>query len=384
VDDWGVTASGFRRPSYTEMLDAVEQKAKELFGSNINLSVRSILGILLRIIAWVASLIWQLAEDVYNAGYVDSASGTSLLRLGATPGIRPLSARKSVGEVTVTGTPGQTVPAGLLAAATNKRRFVVLTATPIGAGGVVTCSAQAYETGPDGNVAAGTITTIVTPITGITGVTNAAAFSGGRLRETEAEFRARYHRTVAQANSSNEDAIRDALLDVTGVRQAIVYINNKHVEVDGVPANTVRAIVQGGADLDVAQVIYRKKAGGIDTFGATSTSVIDASGRARIISFDRPDAVNVWVRITDLQIKSGYVLTDVQAALCSAILAHILSLAVGQTVTYLQMTSAVSAVLGVDDLALAMSGDGVAWSTANIAVGVIQLAASDVGKVVFA
>ena len=47
MDDWGISAAGFRRPGYTELLDAYEQQAKAKFGNDINLSVRSILGLIL-------------------------------------------------------------------------------------------------------------------------------------------------------------------------------------------------------------------------------------------------------------------------------------------------------------------------------------------------
>ena len=50
-DNWGLTERGFLRPSYADLLDAFEVKAKELFGSTVNLSVRSPLGIFLRIFA---------------------------------------------------------------------------------------------------------------------------------------------------------------------------------------------------------------------------------------------------------------------------------------------------------------------------------------------
>ena len=72
-DNWGLTERGFLRPSYADLLDAFEVKAKELFGSTVNLSVRSPLGIFLRIFAWFAGLTWQLAEDVYNSGFIDTA-----------------------------------------------------------------------------------------------------------------------------------------------------------------------------------------------------------------------------------------------------------------------------------------------------------------------
>lgn len=50
---WGLTSAGFRRPTYNELLDALEHKARELFGATANLTVRSPLGLFLRIFAWI-------------------------------------------------------------------------------------------------------------------------------------------------------------------------------------------------------------------------------------------------------------------------------------------------------------------------------------------
>ena len=62
---WGLTSAGFRRPTYNELLDALEHKARELFGATANLTVRSPLGLFLRIFAWIlntsCSLCWKMS-----------------------------------------------------------------------------------------------------------------------------------------------------------------------------------------------------------------------------------------------------------------------------------------------------------------------------------
>ena len=52
---WGLTKDGFRRPDYNDLLDGLEIRARELFGSTIDLSIRSPLGIFCRIYAWIGS-----------------------------------------------------------------------------------------------------------------------------------------------------------------------------------------------------------------------------------------------------------------------------------------------------------------------------------------
>lgn len=103
---WGLTSAGFRRPTYNELLDALEHKARELFGATANLTVRSPLGLFLRIFAWILNILFSVLEDVYNSRFVDTAVGTSLLNLGRAIGLRVLSAQKASGYIMVTGRRG--------------------------------------------------------------------------------------------------------------------------------------------------------------------------------------------------------------------------------------------------------------------------------------
>lgn len=384
MDDWGISAAGFRRPGYTELLDAYEQQAKAKFGNDINLSVRSILGLMLRIYAWFSSLMWQLAEDVYNAGYVDTATGISLARIGAIIGIRPYIAAKAMGELTFTGEAGAIIPAGMIAAATNRAQFITLSEAKIGNDGTATVSARAYDVGPDGNAATATITTIVTPIADIDTVTNAAAFEGGRNRETEAEFRARYYRSVKRVSGANTDAIREEILTVPGVQHAIVYENcTDSANTAGLPAHSIEAVVLGGQDMAIARAIWARKAAGIQTYGSSNATVIDASGNNQTVNFSRPNQVAIYVRIADLQIKPGYTAADVQNRIKAALISYIGALGVGGGVYYTRLIEQVNKVEGVTDYRLTVSNNGTAYGIANIGVSSRQTAYIDGDKVVF-
>ena len=232
---WGLTSAGFRRPTYNELLDALEHKARELFGATANLTVRSPLGLFLRIFAWILNILFSVLEDVYNSRFVDTAVGTSLLNLGRAIGLRVLSAQKASGYIMVTGPPGVIVPAGWLIETAAGIQFFAVSDTEIGADGTVMVPFRCTSTGPDGNVAAGTITTITNPgsVAGITAVTNPAAFTGGRERETDEEFRDRYYASVDYAGGVNADSIRAALLqNVDGIMEASVYKGYKQDKIE--------------------------------------------------------------------------------------------------------------------------------------------------------
>ena len=252
-NEWGLTERGFRRPTYTELLDALEYKARELFGSEANLTVRSPIGLFLRIFAWILNMLFSPIEDVYNSRFVDTAVGTSLYNLGKAIGLKLLSEQKSSGYLQITGTPGTIVPVGWLAGTVAGLQFVVMAQGEIGTGGTVLLPAQATTAGPEGNVAAGTVTVVINPgiPEGITAVTNPAAFDGGRARETDEEYRDRYYQSVDYAGGVNADAIRGEILqNVEGVYSAIVYENDTdETDSEGLPPHSIEAVVYGAQAL---------------------------------------------------------------------------------------------------------------------------------------
>ena len=147
-DNWGLTDKGFYRPTYTVLLNALEYKARELYGDGINLTVRSPLGVFLRILAWIWNILFACLEDVYNSRFVDTAVGTSLYHLGNAIGMQLLPEGKATGYISVTGTVGTVVPAGFLVATNGGLQYTVMSAVTIGESGTCLALIQAVETGP--------------------------------------------------------------------------------------------------------------------------------------------------------------------------------------------------------------------------------------------
>ena len=389
-NEWGLTERGFRRPTYTELLDALEYKARELFGSKANLTVRSPIGLFLRIFAWILNMLFSTIEDVYNSRFVDTAVGTSLYNLGKAIGLKLLSEQKSSGYLQITGTPGTIVPVGWLAGTVAGLQFVVMAQGEIGTGGTVLLPAQATTAGPEGNVAAGTVTVVINPgiPEGITAVTNPAAFDGGRARETDEEYRDRYYQSVDYAGGVNADAIRGEILqNVEGVYAVIVYENDTDEEdSDGLPAHSIEAVVYGGLDGDIAKQIFRRKAAGIQTHGSKSVSVLSDSGATYTIKFSRPTLVDVWVKITDLVTDEDKFPTNGKALIKAAIIDYIGSDAnggttIGEDIYYNRLPAVIYTVPGVLDFELKISSDGSAYNYDNIEISSRQKAVTAESKV---
>jgi uncharacterized phage protein gp47/JayE len=393
-NDWGLTARGFRRPNYAELLDALEYKARELFGTGANLTVRSPLGMFCRIFAWMLSLLFSVLEDVYNSRFVDTAVGTSLYNLGRTIGLRLLSNQRATGYLLITGQPDVLIPAGWLASTTEGVVFAVVTQGIIDENSEVLLPAQAVNAGEEGNAGVGKINTIVNPIvpSAVDKVTNPEAFTGGRLRETDEEYRARYYKSVDFVGGVNKDAIRAEILqNVEGVKSAEVYENDTDLtDANGLPPHSIEAVVYGGTDGAIAQAIFRRKAAGIQTSGNIFIPVVTQSGANYSIRFSRPAPTNVWFKIWGISKKSDSLKTDaqLQTEITRILLDFIgtdtnFGLGIGENVYYKRVVSAIYTVSDVLDFKLKLSATGNTWSYTNIHIDGRHKAVTDEEKVIF-
>ncbi len=385
--DWGLTDAGFRRPTYAELLDALEQKARELFGSKANMTVRSPLGIFLRIFAWMLNLLFSTLEDVYNSRFIDTAVGSSLYNLGRAIGLRLLGAQKAMGYLTFYGDDGVEVPEGYLAETTAGTQYVTRKAGVI-RDGRVTLPASAAVAGPDGNTAEETIKNITNPKLGIKSVINESAFEGGRNTETDAEFRERYYLSVDFAGGVNIDAI---VAEIYERVEAVIAVTGEENDADfesetGLPPHSFEIVAYGGLDEEIAKAIYRRKAGGVQTFGNTTVSVVTAAGGIHDVHFSRPTPVGVWVKIFNLVTDSKLPLDGIEQ-IKRAIVQHIGvntrgGLNIGQNVICVTLPTAVLKVPGVVDFDLQLSPDGKNFSWKNIEIAAREKAVTNESMVI--
>ena len=377
-EEWGVTERGFHRPTYVELLNAIEYKARELFGDRANLTVRSPLGLFLRVFAWILNILFSLMEDVYNSRFVDTAVGTSLYNLGKAIGLSLLPAQKATGYVTFTGTAGTVIPSGFLVKTVAGLQYAVMTEGRIESSGTVTLPVQAVDTGSDYNASAGTVTEIVNPLDGVASCSNSAAVDGGRGRETDEEFRDRYYQSVDYAGGVNADAISGELLqNVEAIYSVICYENDTDETNDlGLPPHSIEVVAYGGLDEEVAAAIYRRKAAGIQ---------LSASGQSIDINFSRPTTVPVYLKITNLQTNSNFPYNGndlIKEALINYIGGDTWGgLTIGQDVLYMAIPGVILGVSGVVDFDLLISKDGVDYSQNNIEIGTREKAITDGEKV---
>lgn len=383
TEEWGVTERGFRRPTYVELLNAIEYKARELFGQRAVLTVRSPLGIFLRIFAWMLNILFALMEDVYNSRFVDTAVGTSLYNLGRAIGLSLLPAQKASGYVTFSGAVGTAIPSGFLVKTVAGYQYAVLVAGRIGADGTVILPVQAVGTGADYNADAGTVKEIVNPLDGVSSCTNASVMTGGRWRESDEEFRDRYYKSVDFAGGVNADAIAGEILqNVEGVYSAICYENDTdEVDALGLPPHSFEVVAYGGLDEEVAKAIFRRKAGGIQTYGGKTIPVVALNGQSYDIHFSRPATVPIYIKVYDLETDTNFPWdgeSRIKAALISFIGGDVQGgLPIGTDVLYMALPGAILSVPGVVDFSLSIGTSAAALAVKNIVIGTREKAVTN-------
>mgnify|MGYP003302613640 CR=1 FL=1 len=147
----------------------------------------------------------------------------------------------------------------------------------------------------------GTITNQVTIVEGVTNVINSVgATSIGYEEESDSDFRIRRNVSTATRSENNADTIQANLLNLDGVIEAKVYQNKSNsTDSDGIPAHSIWAIVEGGANKDIAEIIYANM-GASGTKGSVTVPITSSSLQTLNINFDRETVVPLYIKF-DIQ-----------------------------------------------------------------------------------
>lgn len=158
----------------------------------------------------------------------------------------------------------------------------------------------------------GTITNQVTIVLGVTSVINSvAATTLGEEQESNTEFRIRRNRSTATKGLNNSDAMLGQLLELEAVSDADVWVNRgTTTDSTGTTPNTVWAIVDGGANSDIADVIYTNSTNA-SFRGSVSVNVTASSGQVFPVKFDRPTPIPLYIKF-DFQLYVELSAVDTQ------------------------------------------------------------------------
>ena len=387
----GLTDQGFQKKTRIEIEQNMKNRAKNLFGNSVNLSDNSPLGKIIKNTAYELAESWRSSEDVYNASFVDFASGVSLDYLCKLIGISRRPPNTAKGEQTFYGDNGTIIPEGFLVETEDEVRFYTTESGEIESE-EVTLAIESVEGGLDKNIEAGFITEIVNPISGLDSTTNPTATEDGRDRESDFELRERFEQSVARGGASTIDAIAASLLQINGVIDALVEENNTMETIaDGAerPPKSIECFVYGGQDADIAEVIFDTKPAGIESYGDVTVSVEDILGNTHDMSFTRPDFIDIWVE-ADITTNSEFpsdgneqVQTEIIKYIggTDADLVEYDGLALGEDVIRTKIIAAIHNIDGITDVDLQIGDSETSLATSNITIGAKEVAITDDTKV---
>lgn len=303
---FGMTETGFRPKRLSDILDSINEKLQNVTDPDtgekpfINETSDGVLAQVTSIVAEELSICWEqayLASVQYDPLY---SSGAALRGLVQINGINPSYGSKTQIPMTLGGNAGTVIPSGSRIANTEGTEvYQTSTTVTIGGGGTVSVNATCVETGPK-DPAENTIISIQTPIFGWNSATNGSATSVGTDADTDLQLHIKQERATAATSYRQVDAIIAGIVGVPGVKFARLYVNNTTAtDARGIRPKALAAVVVGGTDEDIANVL-RLKAGSLDDFQGNLDNPIVYTGElgdTQTIDFYRPTSVPIYVDI---------------------------------------------------------------------------------------
>ena len=324
-----VSANGITAPTYDEIYEYFKDRAKSIFGSDINLDADTQDGQLLAIFASAINDLNAQAIAVFNAYNPNTASGVALDCAVKTNGLTRQDASKSHVDLKLVGTAGTVITNGV-AIDSSFNRWLLPEVVSIPLSGSVIVTAEAQDVGAV-SAEAGSITKIGTPTLGWQSVINTAPAVEGVDIETDAELRERQALSTMQPTVGLWEGLIGSIAQIDDVHSVAGRHNDTgQTSSDGIPAHSIALVVAGGNVNDIAETIFKKKSQGVATFGSTSVQHIDAFGNINTISFSRPSDVKVSVNLT---IKATEVwLSTVEDQIKNRVASYINGLEIGEMV----------------------------------------------------
>ena len=354
MTDFGVTPTGFLAKTRDLIRSDYETDLRYEFAKSLPLGDKTALGHIIGILSDSLGKLWEIAEQSFAMMDPDKATLALLRALCLLTGTQARSATSSVVLETLCGDDATLVPAGsVISTDSTGKRFALLadativvlpdwvTATPYIADDRVTHSGKCYKcvtagtsggTGPTGTIddetdgtahwqylglgaaavdtvcasldsgpifaAAGDLVAIENPVGGWSTAKNLLDAKLGLADQSDESLRLLREAELARPGKGTPDAVRAALLEVTGVTNVTVFFNNTdETDGDGVLPHSCECLIQGGDDQDLWDALWANVPLGIRTVGTSTGSVIDSQGRTQTLSFTRPAPIPIYVEI---------------------------------------------------------------------------------------
>lgn len=267
-------------------------QSPNIFGPDEDVSPHSVLGMFIELIAESQFELWQALESNYNDSYIDTSSGIALDRLVRLKGVKRKSAQSEKAALTIHGLDYATIPKGLLIGTSKGIQYKSIEEKTI-LSGSASVQFEAVIPGLAQRVVPNTLNVFVNPNLDFYTVINPQSSSGGSEEETDPELLSRYLELVTTEKGSGAIAyVKAQIENEPSVVSCSIRENKLNVPVDGLPANSLHFIVDGGSDDLVANLIYKYKPAGIGLSGSVQKTIDE-----NIIYFDRPSDLPIYAKV---------------------------------------------------------------------------------------
>ena len=293
-----VTSSGIVVPDTANIKSYIQQKLRDIFGDEIDLTDETPAGRLVDALTiFYKGVLDVNAQNATQINY-HYATGTYLDSIAAMFNISRKGATYTRTLCTFTGVNGTVIPSGSLATTTDGYTFsldtpVMLDTSGSGTGYMTCITSGAIP------CTIGTLVNINTSIVGWTAVNNTTAATIGSEIESDDALRARIE-AARYYGSCTAEAIYGAISQIDGVNSCICLENgdSNSITPNGaiVAGHSIYVCVDGGNSTAIATAIYKKKTAGCGytTYTISGTtieniSIVDPnSTTSYVVSFYRP------------------------------------------------------------------------------------------------
>ena len=220
----------------------------------------------------------------------------SVFRQSATYTVQNIAITTSINNVSLIGLDAS--PDGnnaFTVSDVNSNKYFLQNSTTIATAGVNSYSFRAENIGAISS-SLNTITNINSPVNGVQGANNPTSPSQVGTNE-QSDSSLLNQILIARASKQKDiERIQIALSKLNGVVSATVYQNRATTTQNGIPANHIYAIIEGGTAVDIGKAINDNTPAGIPTFGLQSVNIVE-NNLPIVIYYDIVNVVNFYIKL---------------------------------------------------------------------------------------
>lgn len=232
------------------------------------------------------------------------------------------------------------------------------------------------------NTPVNSVNTIVTPILGWDSVNNPIPATPGSLLETDEELRERFRASKYIRANNTRDSLYSGLLEIDGVQYVRVYTNDTDlVDAIGLPPHSFMALVLGGADTDIAKVVWNNTPLGIASHGGEEVVVVSSQNLEQVVKFSRPQYTPIYVEVS-LQTYGAEFPVGGEEAIKQALVDYVNSnQTIGGRVIYSRLFDPVNSVPGHEIEYLKIGTDPLTLAETSISLAYDEIATLDLNNI---